>query len=72
MVHIEQKALANGGVRYEVRYGIGGGDERSKTFRTKAKAFQIDNEASRNRGGFVDPRAGSSCVARLATEWLKR
>lgn len=72
MAHIRDKVSADGKATYEVRYRIGGGYERSKTFRTKkeAKAFKVEVEASRYRGGFVDPRAGSITVAKFATEWL--
>jgi hypothetical protein len=58
-------------VRYEVRSRGPDGRERSRTFRSRKAAETYEREllAQRDRGGWVDPRAGRITLAAWVEEW---
>ena len=68
---IERRTTATGDVRYEVRLRGPDGRERSRTFRTRKAAETYEREllAQRDRGGWVDPRAGRITLGDWVTEW---
>ena len=68
---IERRTTAAGDVRYEVRLRGPDGRERSRTFRTRKAAETYEREllAQRDRGGWVDPRAGRITLAEWVSEW---
>jgi hypothetical protein len=68
---IARRTTATGDVRYEVRLRGPDGRERSRTFRTRkaAETYERDLLAQRDRGGWVDPRAGRISLADWVTEW---
>jgi integrase len=70
-VAIARGTTATGDVRYEVRLRGPDGRERSRTFRTRKAAETYEREllAQRDRGGWVDPRAGRISLADWVTEW---
>jgi hypothetical protein len=70
-VGIERRTTAAGDVRYEVRLRGPDGRERSRTFRTRKAAETYEREllAQRDRGGWVDPRAGRITLAEWVAEW---
>jgi hypothetical protein len=70
-VGIQQRTTAAGHVRYEVRLRGPDGQERSRTFRTRKAAETYEREllAQRDRGGWVDPRAGRITLAEWVSEW---
>ncbi len=70
-VGIGRRTTATGDVRYEVRLRGPDGLERSRTFRTRKAAETYEREllAQRDRGGWVDPRAGRITLADWVTEW---
>lgn len=72
MAHIRKRMTARG-PKWDVRYRLGNGSERSETYDTReqAKAAAAKAELSRVRGGLVDPNAGSMTVAAFAEEWLR-
>ena len=68
---IAKRTTAAGAVRYEVRLRGPDGRERSRTFRTRKAAETYEREllAQRDRGGWVDPKAGRISLADWVTEW---
>jgi len=70
-VGIDKRTTATGDVRYEVRLRGPDGRERSRTFRTRKAAETYEREvlAQRDRGGWVDPRAGRITLTDWVTEW---
>jgi hypothetical protein len=62
---------AVGDVRYEVPLRGPYGRERSRTIRTpkSAETYQRELLAQRDRGGWVDPRAGRVTLAEWVSEW---
>jgi integrase len=71
IVGIQRRTTAVGEVRYEVRLRGPDGRERSRTFRTRKAAESYEREllAQRERGGWVDPRAGRVTLADWVSEW---
>lgn len=70
-VGIERRTTKIGDVRYEVRLRGPDGRERSRTFRTRKAAETYEREllTQRDRGGWVDPRAGRITLADWVAEW---
>jgi integrase len=70
-VGIAKRPTAAGAVRYEVRLRGPDGRERSRTFRTRkaAETYQRELLAQRDRGGWVDPKAGRISLDDWVTEW---
>src|SRR5215207_4785015 len=70
-VGIGKRTTAAGDLRYEVRLRGPDGRERSRTFRTRKAAETYEREllAQRDRGGWVDPRAGRITLAEWVSEW---
>lgn len=61
------------GKRWQANWIDPDGRERSKTFTTKAPAdrYWRDMESQRDRGEYVDPKAGAGLVAELGGRWLR-
>lgn len=72
MAHIKRKRTARGEVRYEVRYRVADGSERSRTLRTRkdAERFAATATADLLRGAWVDPRSATRTFDPVASEWL--
>jgi hypothetical protein len=70
-VAITRRTTGAGEVRYEVRLRGPDGQERSRTFRTRKAAETYAREllAQRDRGGWVDPRAGRITLGEWVGEW---
>ncbi len=70
---IQRRTTASGVVRYQVRLRGPDGRERSRTFRTRKAAESYERElfAQRDRGGWVDPRAGRITLAEWVSEWSR-
>ena len=68
---LAKRTTAAGAVRYEVRLRGPDGRERSRTFRTRKAAETYEREllAQRDRGGWVDPKAGRISLHDWVTEW---
>ncbi len=70
MASIERR-VRNGKTSYRVRYRDPAGRQRSKVFtrRVDAERWLHENETSKGKGGWVDPRGGRTRFADLAERW---
>jgi integrase len=68
---IRDKKLSNGKTAYLVQYRTLNGQQRSKQFAKKVEArrFASDIESAKNRGEFVDPRAGKLALTDWWEQW---
>lgn len=60
--------------KYEVRWRTPDGKSRRKIVRggpEQARRFARNIEASKDRGDYIDPRAGKATIARWAEKWMK-
>jgi len=71
MAHIARRHTASG-LRYEVRYRIADGRERSKSFRTRKEAerFEAQTRVDLASGRWIDPRGAAKTFSNVAKEWL--
>src|SRR5688572_10341793 len=62
MASVKRRRTTTGEWRYDVRYRIPSGPERSRTFRTRADATRFAHtvEADKLRGSWVDPRRSAT------------
>jgi integrase len=69
---ITARSTKNRGTVYEVRFRQPDGREISKTFPTlsAAKHWQVEQQRSRNKGLWIDPRLGRTTFSAWASEWL--
>jgi len=70
---ITARRTKNRGVVYEVRFRRPDGRELSKTFPSLslAKRWQVEQQQSRNRGMWVDPRLSRTTFSLWSRQWLK-
>jgi integrase len=61
-----------GGVRYQLRYRLNSGVQKSKTFRTAtdAKRFKANVEAQKSTGNFTDLSRSKVTFAEVVADWL--
>lgn len=67
-----QRRNLRDGVVYDVRLRDPDGRAYKRSFRTRkeAEAFEADQRAERNRGAWVNPRAGDITLLDYSTKWL--
>ena len=67
-----EKRTRNGRASYSVRYRDPAGHSRRKVFARKVDAARwlAENEATRNRGAWVDPAAGRDRLGEWAERWF--
>src|SRR4051812_31357450 len=73
MASVVKRSTADGEARYDVRYRLVSGQQRTRTFRRRrdADAFARQVEVDKTRVGVVDPQAGRLTVGDYSARWIE-